>query len=292
MTSRGGVAAGVPWWGKVLAKLLLARLPLPYGAWRRLGLFLHGSMDNPAYAWRVLSQHLDNYKKLNGEALPEVVLELGPGDSAFSGAFGAALGIRRTLLVDVGPFLHWDSASRERVSAYLAEAQPGLALPEGSGLEGIRTEYHTSGLESLRSLPEASVDFIWSQAVLEHLPRRDFQAFLAEMRRIIRPEGVLSHRVDLKDHLGGGLNNLRFRESLWESTWFQKSGFYTNRLRRSELLAGFIQAGFEVAVIQVESWPQIPTPREMLHDQFRALPEEELLVSGLNIVLRPTGGLK
>lgn len=285
--TRGGLGAWVPWWGKILAKLLLARLPVPYSIWRRLGVFLHGSMGDPAYAWRVFTLHLTHFLELNDGKLPEVVLELGPGDSAYSGAFGAALGVRRTYLVDVGPYLSWNAASREKVSTFLCEAHPGLALPPGPGLEGIRTDYLTSGLDSLRSLPEASVDLIWSQAVLEHLPRQAFPAFLAEMRRIIRPDGVLSHRVDLKDHLGGGLNNLRFAESTWESPWFQNSGFYTNRLRRRELLSAFTQAGFEIVLAEEETWPQLPTPRKRLNERYRSLSETELLVSGMNLVLRP-----
>ena len=290
MTGQGGLAASVPWWGKILAKLLLARLPVPHRVWRRLRVFRHGFMDDTDYAWRVLSHHLGHYQQFNHNAIPGDVLELGPGDSAFSGAFGAALGVRRTYLVDVAPFLSWEADTRERVSAYLAKAQPDLDLPEGPGLEGIRTTYLTAGLESLRSLPDASVDLIWSQAVLEHLPRRTFPAFLAEMRRIVRPGGVLSHRVDLKDHLGGGLNHLRFPESVWESSWFRKSGFYTNRLRRSEILSAFTQAGFEIAMVTEERWPELPTPSEKLAEPYRSLSAAELSVSGFDLVLRPSEG--
>jgi SAM-dependent methyltransferase len=290
MISGGALANRVPWWGKILAKLVLARLPVSHRVWRRTGLFLHGAMDDPAYAWRIFSFHLTQYHRFSGHSLPGDVLELGPGDSAFSGAFGAALGIRRTCLVDVGSYLRWDADARKRAAAFLAKTQPGVTLPDGPGLAGIRTEYLTSGLESLRSLPDASMDLIWSQAVLEHLPRQAFPAFLVELRRIIRPGGVLSHRVDLKDHVGGGLNHLRFPPSVWESTWFRTSGFYTNRLRRRELLSAFSQAGFEVAMVREERWPQLPTPRLKLDKAFRTVPEEELLVSGLDIVLRPIGG--
>lgn len=290
MTGRERLAAMVPWWSKVLIKLLLARFRLPYAAWRRLGIFRHGCMGDPGYAWRVYARHLEQYRSFSRQACPGEVLELGPGDSAFSGAFGAALGTRWTYLVDVRPFFRWDTTSREVLGTFLKEAHPELVLPEGPGLEDIRTEYLTAGLDSLRSLPDASVDFIWSQAVLEHLPRQAFPAFLAEMHRILRPDGLLSHRVDLKDHLGGGLNNLRFPEAVWESPWFQESGFYTNRLRRGELLSAFAQAGFEVAWLAEERWPRLPTSRKSLAPSFQSLSEDELLVSGLELVLRPLRG--
>jgi SAM-dependent methyltransferase len=290
MNVRWSLATMVPWWAKILAKLLLARFRLPYRAWRKMGFFLHGAMEDPSYAWRVYSLHLAQYQKFSGKAVPGEVLELGPGDSAFSGAFGAALGTRRTVLVDVESFFSWNDRSMKTLRSFLFRDHPNLCLPDGSGLESIRTDYLTHGLESLRSLPEASVDFIWSQAVLEHLPREAFPAFLAEMRRIVRSDGLLSHRVDLKDHLGGGLNNLRFNDSIWESRWFQSSGFYTNRLRRDEILSAFRQAGFEVVLMVEERWSRMPTRKNKLNSAFRLRSDEELLVSGLNLVLRPTEG--
>ena len=40
------VASQVPWWGKIAAKMILARLPVDYKAWKRLHLF--ASWHNPA----------------------------------------------------------------------------------------------------------------------------------------------------------------------------------------------------------------------------------------------------
>lgn len=96
-----------------------------------------------------------------------------------------------------------------------------------------------------------SIDFIWSQAVLEHIRKSEFLDTMLELHRILRPNGVCSHVVDLKDHLGGALNNLRFSEKLWESNFMASSGFYTNRIRYSEMLDIFHQAGFSVEVVNV-----------------------------------------
>ena len=41
---------------------------------------------------------------------------------------------------------------------------------------------------------------------------------------MIRPGGLCSHVVDLKDHLGGALNNLRFSQRVWESRTMAGSG--------------------------------------------------------------------
>lgn len=137
------------------------------------------------------------------------------------------------------------------------------------------------------AIPDASVDFIWSQAVLEHIRRAEFPEFMAETRRVLKPEGVCSHRIDLKDHLGGSLHNLRFFEAVWESRFMSDSGFYTNRLRYGELLDIFRAAGFAVHVTDRREWNAPPIRRDKLAEPFRGLSEDDLSVSEFGVVLRP-----
>jgi SAM-dependent methyltransferase len=134
------------------------------------------------------------------------------------------------------------------------------------------------------------VDFIMSQAVLEHVRRREFVDVVQHLRRVLRPDGVCSHRVDLKDHLSDALNNLRFSERVWESTFMAGSGFYTNRIRYSEMLQLFRRAAFDVEVVNVDRWARLPTPRGRLSEPFRHLSDEDLRVSGFDVVLRPAPG--
>ena len=90
--------------------------------------------------------------------------------------------------------------------------RPGRALDtflEHARIAGaLDTESHLPGI--LAHLPTNSVDFCLSNAVLEHVPKRDLALVAAELFRVLNRNGICVHRVDLKDHLGGGLNNLRF----------------------------------------------------------------------------------
>jgi hypothetical protein len=90
----------------------------------------------------------------------------------------------------------------------------------------------------------------------------------------------------LKDHLGGALNNLRFSERRWESPLFSRSGFYTNRIRYSEMLTLFREAGFAIEWVKPVTWKALPTARERMHLAFRSLPDEDLKVSGFDVLLR------
>jgi SAM-dependent methyltransferase len=250
-------AMRVPWWVKLGAKVVLSRLPVPYRVWQRLGLFRHGCMDTLRYAIDVFDYHAQR-AGLDGRMAGRVVLELGPGDSIATAVIAAAHGAR-AILVDSGPFVRTDAALYVALAAELRGR--GLAPPDLEGCGTIQeilrrcdSTYLSQGLTSLRGIQSASVACFFSQAVLEHVRRAEFPETFRECRRILKPGGVGSHRIDLADHLGGALNNRRFTEKTWESALFANSGFYTNRLSMNEMRALFVQSGFSAEIANVERW--------------------------------------
>lgn len=283
--------ANIPWQLKIAAKIVLSRMPVHYRLWQRLNLFRHGQMEKPDYAYKVFRRHFDRVT-LPQDTKGFVALELGPGDSLFSAMIAYAFGASNSYLVDVGDFAGGDLDSYRAMASYLSKM--GLPVPEMADLTSLdklltrcNARYMDSGLSSLRTIPSKSVDFVWSQAVLEHIRKAEFLDTMFELRRVIRDDGVCSHRVDLKDHLGGALNHLRFSSSLWESDFFSRSGFYTNRIRYSGMLELFKQSNFGVEVVNVDRWPGLPTPKIKLVTNFNCLPEDELCISGFDVILRP-----
>jgi SAM-dependent methyltransferase len=285
------VAVRVPWWGKILAKIILARLPINNYLWKRLSLFQLGHMEKPGYAFRVFKRHFDSARFTRQEA-GFVGLELGPGDSLFSAMIARAYGASAYYLVDAGAFANADVKQYRAMADFLVAE--GLPVPNAEDmtspervLAACHATYGTSGLASLHAIPDGSVDFAWSHTVLQHVRRAEFPETIRELRRTLRAGGISSHWVDLQDCLGGGLNNLRFRDSVWESPFMADSGFYTNRIRYSEMLALFKEAGFDTDVINVKRWDRLPTPRSKLWGPFRDLTDEELCVQGFHVILRP-----
>lgn len=282
---------GLPWWVKVICKLGLSRMPFAYSMWNRLNLFRHGNMDKPEYAYGVFKKH---FNRIFSENYPRnsVVLELGPGDSLFSAVIAYAFGAGKSYLVDVGNYARLDVKPYEGLVDYLLQKQLQVqSLKDFCSVEHLleicNAEYLTGGLSSLYNIPDKSVDFIFSHAVLEHVKAEEFLQVLREIRRIIRDNGISSHRIDLTDHMGGALNNLRFPQKVWESEFFSKSSFYTNRIRYYEMLTMFQQAGFEVEIIQTDRWDCLPTPKDKMASRFRCLSEEELSVYGFDVILKP-----
>ncbi|HAC66287.1 MAG TPA: methyltransferase, partial [Cyanothece sp. UBA12306] len=190
-------------------------------------------MENPDYVYRVFKQHFDKAKLGSGF----ISLELGPGDSLSSGIVSKALGCSKSYLVDSGNFAMNNIEIYQKMIDYLNQEKKYSLNQISSINELLNTysvEYLTEGLTALKNIPDKSVDLIWSQAVLEHIRKSEFLETMLELRRIIRDNGICSHKVDLKDHLQKALNNLRFSEQVWESDFMSQSGFYTNRIRYTQ----------------------------------------------------------
>lgn len=284
------MSRAIPWWALIGAKIVLSRLPAGYATWRKLRLFRHGAMHDPDYALSVFEYHFARSGLRVGQ--PFVAAEFGPGDSLSSAVIAAAHGATHTHLIDAGSFASTDVEVYRRVAARLRDK--GLQPPDLSGvsdIEGVlracRASYGCDGLASLKQLPSGSVDFLWSHAVLEHVRRREFPEFVRETRRVLAPRGLASHKVDLRDHLGGGLNNLRLPSGLWEADWFAKSGFYTNRLSEAEILRTFEEACFDVQIVAETRWPVLPIRASALAREFRNEPSESRLVEGFDLLARP-----
>jgi SAM-dependent methyltransferase len=289
--SRMSRKSWVPWYAKIAAKLVLSRLPAGYGIWRKLNLFAHGAMHKPDYAYGVFRQHFER-SNFSRKKYGFIALEVGPGDSLFSAILASAHGASRCYLIDTGPFATVNlTAYREMVEYLRLKRLPVPAMDKVFDLAGVlqscNSVYGTQGLRSLREIPSESVDFIWSQAAFEHIRRYEFLDTMRELRRVLRTDGVCSHRIDLKDHLGGALNNMRFPTHFWEADWMAQSGFYTNRLRYSEMIELFRQAGFAVEVVAADRWTEVPTPHASMAKEFRGLSYEDLLVKEFDVLLRP-----
>jgi SAM-dependent methyltransferase len=280
----------IPWWSKLLGKLILSRLPVNYRTWRRLGLFRHGNLDDDIIrlikGWRSFA---DLFRELTGRT-PQRIVEIGPGDSLGHALCAAADGAQSIDLIDVGDFATQENGHYRRIADELARRHgfsPQMnAFDRENVLRQCRARYLTHGLASFGEVATGSIDLIFSSSVLEHLPYGQFDDFLREMFRTLAADGLAIHRVDLQDHIGGRLENLRFPLWLWELPAMARSGFYTNRLRHSDIVSRARACGFDVSTTLLKRWSEMPTPLYALHEDFRKHAEEDLLVCGFTMVLR------
>jgi SAM-dependent methyltransferase len=280
----------LPWWLKILVKIILSRVPINYSFWRRLGIFRHGYMMQPNYGFDVFNNHIHKSGLNKGDLHEKVILELGPGDSIATAIIASCYGAK-AILVDVGKFATNDMARYKNIVKFLKKS--GLNPPDISNAKTIEdillacnAKYLTQGFRSLSLVKNDSIDLIFSQAVLEHIRKQDFKNTMKENLRVLAHDGVASHWVDLKDHLGGSLNNLRFNEKVWESNFFANSGFYTNRIRFFKMLDIFKESNFRINVIKTKYWEHLPVKKKMIAKEFSSLSEKDLIVQGFHVVLK------
>lgn len=279
-----------PWFVKIPAKILLSRIPIGVQRWQSLNIFKAGIMDDPVSAYGLFKQHLEGAKL--SDLAGRRVLELGPGNSALTALFARSFGADGTWLVDAEDLASQDAAlfaEAENMLASFGLPVPGVSTAPSvnAALKHLHAEYMTSGLASLQRIPDGQVDFLFSNAVLEHIRLAEFAPLTREMHRILKPGGVASHQIDFRDHLEEALNNLRFSEGIWESNFMARSGFYTNRLPWPAMKQIFEDTGFFVEIRTVQKWPAgLPTRQRSMAVPFNHMPAEELMIMGAHVVLR------
>ena len=280
------------WRLKILAKIFLSRLPVPYSVWKKLRLFQYGNMDRFPYASKIFQMHFKHFKvRQPGSGF--TMLELGPGDSLSAALFGYVYGARRTYLVDVGNFVSQDMMLYSDMFDQIVGTQPEtIARPDfrslDTMLDSIGAVYLCDGVDSLKTIERGSVDFLFSHSVLEHIKLAELEELLAQLFRISKVGSIASHNIDYMDHLGGGQNHLRFSKDLWESEFLSTSGFYTNRIPAGLMHQNLKRYAYEPIQEQFGTWASsdLQLPLHKIHGDLRKTYQQFGSVPTSSIVVR------
>jgi SAM-dependent methyltransferase len=218
----------------------------------------------------------------------------------------ALLGVGKQILVDIRPsarleLVNTTIAAYERLRPELEETAgrplrvlggPVASLAELEPRFGIRYLAPCDARDT--GLPAASVELVSSTDTCEHIPASDLAEIFAECRRLLRPGGVFSCRIDLQDHYSyfdpslSRYHFLRFSDPVWALV--NSPLHFQNRLRAPEYLGLVREAGFEL-VVENPSGPS-EQGRELLSalplaERFRGFSLDELGVTILSFVARP-----
>ena len=280
----------IPWYLKIAVKIVIARLPFNIHIfWRNLGIFRHGNMDDTSYV-------ISNFNNLLNFASIETkdcnglnFLEVGAGDSIGSGVVASNFGMS-SFIIDVDAFATKNIEFYKKIiceldSSNLNSLEKNFISYEEM-CEKFDISYLTEGTSSFKNIDDNSIDIIISQACLEHVRKKEFEFFMNENFRVCKKGALSIHSIDFKDHLEYSLNNLRFSEKIWESEFMSSSGFYTNRLRYSDMKKMFLESGFEIIKEDLTSWKELPMKKAKLNKDFINYEESDLLVKEAVVVLK------
>lgn len=141
------------------------------------------------------------------------------------------------------------------------------------------------------TLASESVDLIVSTSALEHYTPLRLGLMLEECRRIIGPQGVMSHYINMGDHYARydpGItpyNYLRYSRFQWG--WFNNPFFFQNRLRISDYRALLAAAGFRIVAEDTAGEDPAALDSVPLALEFQAYPREDLLPTEAWLVATP-----
>jgi hypothetical protein len=178
----------------------------------------------------------------------------------------------------------------ETIKAAYGALKTAKCLPELLRLANI--EYHAPADATRTGLPDESVDVVFSNSVLEHVPPNVIMELMKESRRVLRRGGLAVHSANCGDHYAyfdkqiTFINYLTFCDSDWQF-WNNKL-LYQNRLRPCDFLELAQQAGLEIALAKFK-------PRQALLDalpslriapEFQRYPPEQLCSTSIDFVAR------
>ncbi len=310
---------GMGWKVKALVQNAIARLPsrvsyeLYYRVQRRFG-GLRDPDPVPTLvggitAWkRLLRQGLDPVGK--------TFFEVGTGRSLAMPLAYWLMGAAATITVDVNPYLKSalvfddiraicrnEPRTRELFGPHLVPERfdalrdlggnPHTGLGELFAATGIR--YLCPADAAATGLPDASVDVHTSFMVFEHIPPEVLSGILAEARRIVKPGGVLVHRIDYSDHFSHSdarispINFLRYSDGAWARIAGNRY-MYQNRLRHDDYVRMFESAGTAVTDVQADTDRRavavLANQILPLDERFAGKPREVLAITGAWITAR------
>jgi ubiquinone/menaquinone biosynthesis C-methylase UbiE len=172
----------------------------------------------------------------------------------------------------------------------LAALQRGASI---STATGGAIDYHAPADAAKTQLPDASVDVVFSNSVLEHVPGPVIDDCFREARRILKPGGIVFHSVNCGDHYAyvdrsiSQLHYLKYSEPAWQK--WNNAFLYQNRLRAEDFTAMAKNSGF---VIEIDTSRPHPTRLKQL-DEIRVHPwfserysRDQLAITSIDFVGR------
>lgn len=281
------------WRVKVARLAILGRLP--FGASLRHGKRkVFGYAPDPSN----LIGALDNLDEMQAELASlgrsfagATILEIGSGWFPAVPITLALHGAKSVLLSDLN--VHMDATTFSTTLAFLRRHTPDHpTLRAARGIGDFPLRY----LAPLRidDIPDASLDYVISRTVLEHIFPRALSALLVALRPKLKRDGLMVHYIDHSDHLEHADKSLSKVNFLtWSAerhrrvNWLTKEG--ENRLRHHEYQGLFELAGYRV--VRTKTHVHEPTRAAVatlpLIEPYRGMTPEQLAILGSIYIVAP-----
>lgn len=161
------------------------------------------------------------------------------------------------------------------------------AMDEESLMLILNFEYRVGDARALKDAADA-YDMIHSNNVFEHIYPQVLKEILQEFKRVLKPEGIMSHFIDMSDHfahLDSSItiyNFLRYSEATWAR--IDNSVQPQNRWRLSDYEQLYKELDFTITEKEYRPGEPEALAQTELHADFAHRDKEDLAVSHVHLV--------
>ena len=161
-------------------------------------------------------------------------------------------------------------------------------------LQRANVGYFAPADASRTFLPDASIDVVFSNSVLEHVEPASILSIMRETNRVLRPKGVAVHSVNCDDHYAyfdrsiTQINYLKYSDRQWR-LWDNRL-LYQNRLRATQFLRLAGDAGLSIVTQESRAEPALLSQLKsmVVSPRFDGFSAEDLCTTSITFVARPT----
>lgn len=254
--------------------------------------------------------HMSYLQRLGFKVQGRHLLEIGSGWLPILPLCFVLAGVSKVTSVDLSRHLRFDEVRQalEHLQRHLAAIanvsgqpleqaqakwQALMAEPDGAAiLAKAGIEYHAPADATRTGLPDASIDMVFSNSVLEHVPPTVLDAMMRETRRLLRADGIAMHGVNCGDHYAyfdksiTAIHYLRYSAKQWR--WWNNDVLYQNRLRPMDFLACAERAGLTIAFAIHQPKPALLAKLAELPiaDEFKHYSAEQLCCTSIDFIAR------
>jgi hypothetical protein len=172
-------------------------------------------------------------------------------------------------------------AKPDRISAFQELRQRLVREPVAQALQAIGVYFEVRDGRAT-GLPAASVDLVYSSGVLHHIPLPVLRGMFTEFHRILRPGGIMAHRLHMIDQFSffdrsiTPFNSLRYTARQWR--WLDSPLTPQNRLRITDYRKLFAESGFKWVHEENRLGLESDLAKVPLAPEFTHYSREDLLV--------------
>jgi SAM-dependent methyltransferase len=260
--------------------------------------------------WRIMMGHL---RDSSVDLATSTFVEIGTGwYPTFPLCFYLA-GVHKVFTLDLNRLLKTDMTRQlaDRLAAHvsLIAREAGKSLDEVTAKQralvaaidrgesvlqatGSVVDYRAPADASATSLGANTVDVVFSNSVLEHVPGPVIEACFAEAMRILKPGGIMFHSVNCGDHYAYSdrtihqLHYLQFSDAEWER--WNNAFLYQNRLRAVDFTDMARSVGFPIEIDTSKARPERLAQLDAMRIDpvFARYTREQLAITSIDFVAR------